>query len=514
MKARARLFVPRLRLLLALSGGTAAVLAGATETAGLTLKAALESALRQSPGLRVQAEVIEQKEGVREQATGAFDWNLSSGVTVAKDRTPVPGLPGFEPVDSSTETTYSVGVGRVFRNGISIQPSVGASVVDTHSAAAPTTGAAQLSFQIDVPLLRGLGTDSTGAAEAAARGDVRVARLLYQHALAAQAHRTAMAYWSSRAADEILLLQQDVEKAAERLVESTKVLVETRIFPPAFQMQAEANLRDKRTVRIEAELGAKSARIALGQALGLEPEAIAGTPGAADGFPALAAAERLLSESRRPELLRRALGARADLGATRESLVPLNLLARQAERDLRPRLDLTLRAGYKGLSSGNDLLAPLNERLTGANGQVGVTVAWPMRNTYQRGVLRERRADVRAAEAQAAELAQVIAGEVLVALEQVRLRADAVRSAQDTVEISRKALAAQYEQLRSGDGTILDVISLENLSVGARIRYVNAHAAYAIAVAQLRYALGAVFEPAAGTENSLVLTDVSQLPTF
>jgi len=478
----------------------------------LTLRHALQATLEQSPALRISAQGIEQRSGVAEQASGAVDWNALAAASVGKDRTPVPGLPGTELVDDSSTVAYSAGVAKQFRNGVVIRPTASVAVQDGHSSPLPSTGVSQLNFQVEVPLLRGLGADSTGAAEAAARGDIEVARLLYEHALAAQAYATALSYWSSRAADETLVMQREVEKASGRLVESTKVLVDTRIFPPAFLLQAEANLRDKRTSRIDAELEARNSRYALGQALGLAPEAIAATPAATDDFPALTPADITIDAARQGALVQRALADRADLRASRASLVPLNILARQAQLDLKPRLDLTLSAGYKGLNLGNDVLAPLTSRLTGANGLVGLSLAWPIQNTYQRGLLRERRGDVQVAGAQADQLAQQIAAEVLVAVERVRLRADAVRSAQETVDIARKALKAQYDQLKAGEGTLLDVISLENLFSGARLRDINARATYAIAIAQLRYALGDVFERTSGT--AFTPADLATLPTF
>lgn len=493
--------------LFAAAAGAAAPAPAAPAAPGqLSLASALALALRQNAAVRVQEIVVDQKTGVAEQAAGAFDWNLFGGISTAKDARP---LPFNDLVSRSTSAGYTLGAGKLFRDGVSIRPSVGVGV-DAVSPN-PAVGASQFNLQIVVPLLRGLGSDSTGAAEAAARGDVAVARLLYRHALAGAAFSTAASYWSSRAADDALKVQRDVELAAEKLVASTKVLVEGRVFPPAFLLQAEANLRDKRTVRIDAELQARNARFGFGRALGLGPAELAVTPAATDEFPALGPAIPAGDQAASTPLVERALAARADYLATRQSLVPLNILARQAELDLRPQIDLSVRGGYRGLGESNSVVAPLGNRITGPNGEVGVSFAWPYRNTYQRGLLRERRGQVRIVETQLAELSRTVANEVLIALELVRLRADSVRSAQETVDLARRAIAAQYEQLRAGEGTILDVISLENISAGARIRYINAHASYATAVAQLRYALGAVFA-AAADDRPFALADLTAMP--
>jgi len=502
-------------MILAIRSAALALPAAPATVSGLSLREALTDSLRENPAVKIQETVIEQRSGVLDQISGTFDWNAFTSVTESQNRTPQISPPATTPTDRSNSLAYTFGFSRELRNGISISPHAEVLAKDQHSlsTSAADGGVARVSFDVIVPLLRGLGKDSSGANEAAARGDVKVAKLLYRHSLAAQAFNTAASYWSSLATEDSFAVQRDVERAAARLVESTKVLVESRIFPPAYLLQAEANLREKRTVRINAELDARSARFSFGQALGLPPEKIAETPAPTDPFPPITEIGSLTADEARTPMIRRALASRADYLASTESIVPLNILARQAVIDLKPRLNLTLSAGYQGLSASNDALAPLRERVTSGNGSIGVSLDWPFNNSYQRGLLRQRRANIDQVEAQTVQLSQSIAGDVLVSLEQVRLRADAVMSAKDTVELSKRALAAQYEQLKTGSGTILDILSLENLYSSSRIRYINAHASYAIAIAQLRFALGAIFDEKGATGSSFSLADLSTPPT-
>lgn len=496
--------------IIAVSLGLSAACAAAPAT--LTLQDAVVISLRQDPALRVQAEAIEQQSGLLGQASGAFDWIGNGGASVSRERTPVIGPAGTSPVDATTQEQYSIGVDKLFRNGISISPTATVAVNGTQSPYAPTYGASQVSFAINVPLLRGLGNDDTGAAEAAQRGDVKVARLLYESALASQALTVASNYWASKAADETLDIQLDVEKGAERLVESTKVLVDGKVFAPAYLLQAEANLRDKRSTRIAAELAAKTARYALGLSMGLRAEQIGSTPGPSDDFPALVPTMEPASGATQNQLINSAIETRPDMLAQRESVVPLNILARAAQLELKPLVNLSLSAGYAGLNSGSSLLLPLNQRITGANGQVGLTYSLPFENTYQLGLLRERRADARVAEAQADDYTRQVANSVLLALESVRLNADNVRSAKETVDLADRALSAQYESLKAGTSTIIDVITLENLSSEARVNYVSAYASYATALAQFRFALGVVFTQPNPTSESFSLSNLTALP--
>jgi outer membrane protein TolC len=455
------------------------------------LNQAVLLALQQNTAVQVQAEGVEIKEGLRQQATGQFDWNISAGATSQRVRTPAVDPLGRTVVAAQDTSTWSLGATRELRNGIVLQPQVN---VATNRTPAPASGASQIQLQILVPLLRGLGADSTGAAEAAARGDIEVARLLYRHELASQAFATATAYWSARAAEDALAVQRDVEVRAQRLLDSMRVLVNSRVFLPDYLLQAEANFQEKSTIRRSAELTAISARLNLGRVLGLKPEQMAAAPTPGDALPVLSSTPSALSsQDLADRLVRLALANRADYLAVRQSQVPLGILARQAEKDLKPRLDLSLAGGYAGFDPSGSQTSPLTERLTGGNARVGVALDWPMHNTYQQGLLRERRASLRQVEAQTAFLATDIAASTLTAFAEVRLLSESVISAAITVDTAQKASANQHDRLRSGESSVIDVINLDNLASSARLRLIDTASGYAIAVARLRYTTGLIF---------------------
>ena len=476
------------------------------------LDVAVRHALAQSPALRVEEAQVEMREGVREQASGEFDWFASLSASRSRDRIPMIDPLGRETVDAGETTAYVAGVTRKLRSGILVQPFVEVGVPEQHSPIGPTLGASNLQLQIVVPLLRGLGHDSTGAAEAAARGDVEVARLLYRHALALHAFETVRAYWTARAAQGVLAVRQDDERRADKLHEGIRVLVDARVFAPNLLLQSEANLRQKSTNRQDAELTATNARFELARVMGLPPASLLSAPQPDQPFPEnIALSSTLQSDIARGQWVERAFRQRADYLATKQSEVPLKILARQAELDLKPRLDLSVRGGYAGLNRGNDLFAPLSHRLTGANGEVGLVLDWPVQNTFQRGLLRERRAAQRQSEFITAQAQTDIAAEVSSALAEVQLRAETVRNAAATAEIARKAVEQEQRRLQTGEATVLDVINLENLLSSAQLSQIDAQAGYAIAVARLRYSIGEIFTDETA-DRSFQLSDLTRPP--
>lgn len=480
----------------------------------LTLQEAIHRSLAMSPALDIQAAEIERREGVADQASGAFDWITQSSTTLEGTNTPLPNPPGginTNPTEEIRRTSASIQSTRQLRNGVIIQPSAGVVTDDVKVGNRPSFGSSEVKLKILVPLLRGLGEESSGAQEAAARGDIEVAQLLYEFALSTQAFNITANYWSTRANEQILELQREVEADAASLVESTQGLVDAAVFPPIYVLQAEANLRDKRSQRINAELAFTRARFALGRLLFNDPFAIAATASPSDSFPAPEARSQSLGQAHYRVMIQRALNQRADYQAAEKSLVPLNILTRKAELDRRPKLDVFASAGYRGGDDNGSILSPFTNRTTGGNFAVGLDVEWPFKNSSRAGVLRTRRADLTRAEAEQADLALIISSDVLTAIERIRLKAEAVTAAEETVSIAREALDAQYELLKSGEGSILDTINLEEILTGSRVRETLTRADYAIALAQIRFVLGEFFE---GPATNLSVSDITTLPAL
>lgn len=479
-----------------------------------TLDAAVRQALATSPAVRIDEKEVDRRLGVREQAAGEFDWLTTLSTTTSTGRAPLITAAGAEYEGETRKTNYLVDVTRKLRNGVVIRPSVSVGVEENHppSSSSPY-GASQINLKIIIPVLRGLGTESSGAAEAAARGDWEVARLLYRHSLATRAFATAQTYWQAWASQAALRVKRDDERRAERLHEGIRVLVEARVFPPNMLLQSEANLRQKSTQSQEAELSTIESGFALGRTIGLTGLEMIQVPVPDQILPdVIATPVKKADDSTRLGWINRAYLKRADYLAVRKSEVPLRILTRQAQLDLKPRLDLSLSGGYAGGHTGDDLVAPLTNRITGPNGEIGLSLAWPAANTYQRGLLRSRRAELAQAELSSAQAQSDIAADVCIALEETRIRASTLSNAAASVAISRKAVEQEQRRLQTGEASVLDVINLENLLSAARLSQIESQSGYAIAVARLRFAIGEIFSDE-GSDQLFQINDLTQLPT-
>ncbi len=501
----------------------------------VSLREAVLGALARNPALAIRREDIAQRDARTLQAGGEFDPRLTALFSAARSRTPgvnrealtfqsylkaagidSPALnDSLDPFATANEVhvedfNYQLNFVQKLRNGIVLIPQAAINVNEGKSPPLAPLATGRFGLAVQVPLLRGLGSDSTGAREAAARGEAEVARLLYRHDLAAQAARTAGAYWASRAAADTVAIRRDGETRAAELLAAMKLLVQSSVLPPVVLSQAEANVLEKRAIRLEAELAATNARIELGRALGLPPETMVSPPAATETFPAVPA-DVAAAPEKISAWIGFALAHRADHLAVRRSREPAALLARKAQHDLRPRLDLGLQAGYAGLSAGRQPFDALRERRTSGSGAVTVNLDWPLRNRLQQGELREARSREREVEARVALLVSEIAGEVALAVRETALRAELAAAAARALDVADQAVREERDRLGIGETSLPDVIALENSLSEARLRLTAARAGYAVAVVRFRFAVGALFAESSA-DGTFELANLTQLP--
>jgi outer membrane protein TolC len=198
--------------------------------------------------------------------------------------------------------------------------------------------------------------------------------------------------------------------------------------------------------------------------------------------------------------VRFALQNRADLAAIQQNRLALEILATAAQRNLKPRLDFNVRLGYAGFNEGSSLISPITNNLEGVNVQGGLSMDWPVENRLRRGIFSQRLASEARVRYQAAQLDQVIAREVLSALEAVEKRSREVVASQAAADAYLRAAELERKRFGVGDASLLDILQLEDSYLESRLSTIQAQSRLAIAVGRLRFVLGDVFK-AIDTEN-------------
>ncbi len=465
----------------------------ADDLARLTLDEVVVATLRSNPDILLSAQQAEIARGTLLAASSSFDLNLQSSAVGAR-------LHGSDPAGAEAlqkQLSYSVGVQRLFRNGLTLRPDVALtrSAFDTFPGSA-TSNNASLAVSASLPLLRDRGGASSASSERAARHDYAASRLALRHTTALRVLTAVTAYWDYLSAQAREAVLADSERRAERTAEQTRVLVEADERTQADLTQILANLASKRVARIAAEQTLVEGRQTLGLSIGLPAESIEALPEAGTPFPDPPSGATFAPT---PAVFAEAFGQRDDLAAAEEDQRSVDALLVGARSDLKPRLDLGLTTGYKAVDGGlglSQFFAPLWNQRPRLDATLQLSFQFPPANSRARGRLLQSAGAVEQQRIVTDDLRRRIATGVSVAAQALARGAAGVRESEEAVRLSQATVQAEERKFQLGVSTLFDVIQAEDGLTSALLNQILSRRNYAVAIATLRFQSGRLVEGA------------------
>ncbi len=467
----------------------------------ITLVDAVRLTLEHNPSVMIQPELVREKEGLLQTATGQFDLVAIAGANKGTNRVPLSTAQQLsrystyrvrqdtfrEDVDS-----YYMGLNQQLRNGVLVSPLISAQSLQNNYDQYDLVNYSEASLTISVPLLKGLGERATGGGELAARSNLLAQRLLAKHQIARQVLQTISSFWSLMAAEHLLQTAVEARQRADDFYQMLERLIKGGELPPNLSTQALAKLLSRDAELANTQLSVFQQRQNLGLVLGLSPQELVDTPRPAGSLPQVEAPE-VWQRLDREALVQEALRARLDYQSLRNDLEAAGILVAQADNFTKPDLKLSLKGGYAGLSETSAFDAhysSLTDELRGVNFQTALVLELPIENNAARGDLLRRRAIEAQTRLRLSELANSIASEVLVALEAVRRAEQEYQLAGRSAKKYQAAVEVANMRFQQGEGSINDVLDLEDKYSGALGTQTNAWQRYAVATARLHYATG------------------------
>ncbi len=418
---------------------------------------------------------------------------------------------GVAPTIEDRDTlSYSLGLSRLFRNGMLLEPQVEfAAVRDTWRGKPldPSFGGkgvlvsyrSQFGFTLDVPVGRGGGLVSAQAGERAAAKQADAAVFQEAAALQSAALRTTLAYYNTAAAKERAALLAQAVQREEHLLEVAKGLVEGDELAPAELVLLSARLAQARSQLAQAQQGYLQAQRELALHMGLAANALDELPEVAEELPSALAQEALstrLAEVeqdqgwlRRPEP--RAAQLAKEAAAT---------LAAGARADLRRDVRLVFTAFYNGLHESPktisvsrfwpDASKAWGEGFAGPSVAVSLQFALPFANSFARGRLATSLALESQAAVRLADLRRTIGLRAREAWRRAEERQRELAARLAGVAAAESSLQAAQELFRAGELSVVDLIVTEEALITAQLALVDARLSLATAAAQLDFELG------------------------
>lgn len=484
---------------------------------GVTLLSAVRASLGKNPNIQLQEKQVDYSRGSLTVASGQFDPTLTASASRSKSSTlsPAISLIGGPDVNSSS-TDYSLGLSKEFRDGITVTPSV--DVTGTHTQYNPYAGqsdakinTATVQLNILFPLLQGGGTQAVAATETAAGLEYEASVDSLHHQVASTVYDTVSAYWSYVAASQRLDILRQAEQTTQRFVSDIRKLIAADERPAADINLVLANLSGRTASRIAAEQALVVARQNLGTAMGLDYGDIEALPLPSSAFPP--ATDQAMSLMRSAQVVKDALSRRWDLKASQTRMKENHVLLVADRLNKRHALNLNVGLGYNGLNQGNSVFKALRDQRSGPNVSASIRYTWPIGNNVADGTYMQQSASYDQSLISTRDLSRTISANVGSAVDAVRRAALQLAESQAAVHLYKVTVGNEMKKLKLGTATILDVVTIQDQLVAAELNNVNQKAAYATAVARLRYETGYMVASTASS-GTLSASNLTAIPDF
>ena len=465
---------------------------------GLNLLKAAQITLANDPNIRLQEKNVEISKGKLQAARGQFDVTLQSSFARTRDNVPLTEADKIVygvSQDRTDETAASLGVSKQFRSGAVITPGIEITKSNNIDDDDVPANRAEVSFTIELPLLRGRGKAAAGANEMAAEIDCKASRLDLRHTISGRVLNTVSAYWNYLAGKKRFDILKESETRAGILVKETEILVKADEIPAGDIKQLLANLAGKTAERIEAEQNLFEARQNIGLAMGIPSGEIVSLPLPSDEFPKIGKQDLQVKVS---VFTDEALKRRADLLASKEREKSAEVLLKAAKLGLRPQLDLSFGFGYAGLDEGEetgDFFSALSNDESDLNASASIGGEWPITNNSNRGILVQMESVYQQQVIQTGNLKREINSNVAVAESALRNSIRELTKCQEAIHLYQMAVDNEKEKLKLGDSTLIDVVAIEDRLTNVLINKVSVQIQCANALANLRFETGTLLSP-------------------
>jgi len=475
-----------------------------TAATKLTLQNAIETSLKNNLQVQIAAETRTTSWAGLTIEQGAFDWNLTSSLSIGKtqDATRAANFPGG-PLVASETTSYSrslsVGSTKAFGWGgnlnLNYAPSYRFSKGTLNGGPEnpfttnPYDGGFSATYTQS--LLKGFGRDVTESRLIVARKSAQAADLNFQKAIIDLVASTETLYWDVVYAQRNLQNKQQALALSQKQLNENQIRVQVGTLAPIEVTSSEASVAQAQQDIITAESQFLNAKDALIRALYPSTE----RPGSLElvDVPTLKPLE--LNEAAAEK---QALASRIELKTARLDLESRQLQESAASNRTLPQLDAF--ATYVGSAASqipSEGLSAVNKDLTkGAypGYTVGIQFAMPIQNRAAKGTQAQARASRRQSELNLRDLELGITLDVRQALRTLESSTKGVAAAEKTRIFREKDLEAEQKKFENGMSTnflVLSKLNDLNTAKGNELQYqIN----YAKAVTALEKALGHLLE--------------------
>lgn len=534
------------------------------EEGGMSLAEAVKMTLDLSPTRYIQQAGVNQARAGVTINEGVFNPTPSAGFNVGQNSVPLASVPyvamangpfsqyifetvintdgkpvnvvrGYGPgadtpfrYQNTDVASFHAEMSKLFQNGVSA--SVG--VLNTRiiqrnlsTISRPNANNAQVSLNVNIPLLKNSGTVSASGRLNAARKQEEAATNDYKFFLTALANGAIAAYWDYRLAIDSLAIR---EASRDRVMRITN---EVNKFVTDPDPRKEARLREQLAQVIYTAEGARinknrtvndfkqfmeAAKTSFALTLGVPPEQFNTIKMPGEEIPDGIIPSSTDLNKLRTTWRKYAIEKRLDLEAARQRQQAADFLVKKAERDLYPQLDLSGSIGYQGLQEGNrfdDMWNAYGSNVHNPNWSTGVEFRYPLGNQVARGTFDASSAQFRQAELGVYQKTREIDAGIDINVGLVERYIETITKAEQASKELKDALAAWKRTPLTDPSAILGMLQTEAQYTESLLAILGIRTEYAKLVADIRFKTGLLGNNGDAMEDYVInFSEVSKLP--
>lgn len=476
----------------------------------LTLVDVVRTSLSRHPDVRIEQGEVERSRGLAVQEAAPFDTITRAGLLHTHSEIPVIQSDRLGTERQVTTDSTALGLSSVTgtRWGMTIEPAV--TVERLHQRRQPGVAGlpdeprhlATVGVRLTQNLLRGAGRTRAAGEEIGAK---RAAEAAYQDLRFVGSIRsleTTLAYWRLVGARRQLALIEASEAQAAQLVDDTKALVAGNQRPAADLHPVEGNLADRRRALHQARATEFEAQRLLGLAMGIAADEMDALTSLAHALPVR---PLTVPAANNQEDVSSALKERADLAAAQYRVRAAQARKAAADGNRLPALDLSVGAGYSGVSDGSGVGAyfgSLAQQVPGASVNASLTLELPVLNKAREGFYLQRAAEQSIASIAHDENRRQIATRVRIARNNMERALEILEASDRAAALYAQAVDDERTKLRAGLATVIDVVVVQERLLQVQLNQLSAQISYAEALAQFQFELGHLPETTDEAEES------------
>ncbi|PLX99035.1 MAG: hypothetical protein C0622_11055 [Desulfuromonas sp.] len=480
-----------------------------------TLGDLIAAGLEKNLGLTIVRHDIAVSQEAITIADAAFDPQLSASTGFSRSRTPYEASVTSATASDSEDYQARVALERTLKTGLTASvalDSTWSSDNDLTNNLDPSYRSA-LILELNQPLLRNFGTDVNTTATQQARIATKQAELSWLYQAQGLALEMESLIRRIAGAARIVQLRRDAETLAGELYRANQLRYEAGLIPVTELQEAETALANR---QLNLSLALQSRDLLVEQ---LNRQFSLALPAGFDPLSLLAAEPDVTTVYNDLDaLFEKAVDKRLDLKINRYATDAGQREKLYRENQLKPQLDLQLQAGLNGLS-GHDrgiVGGSAFERnwpdsfgsLASADGfqwSAGLVYSIPLGQRAAKARVRQAELDISRSRYRQQDLEVQLKDELRQQQINISRSGEQLELARRFAELAQTSLNQEQRRLEEGLSDTFRMISFQDNMIEARIGQLNAMTNYQLALAQMEFVRGNMFE-----RHDIILTADAQ----